>query len=77
MASIGFYPYCDSFDFRFSVPSMFLLPRLQGNPDPRQGDHRDAAFGIGNGMVSCDLVSEKGFSAVFEDDSQQDSIIFF
>ena len=39
--------------------------------------HREAAFGIGNGMVACDLVSEEGSSAVFEDDSQPDSIIFF
>ena len=39
--------------------------------------HREAAFGIGNGMVASDLVSEEDSSAGFENDCQQDSIIFF
>ena len=58
--------------FRFSLSSMFLLPCFRYS-----AHHRRTAFGIGDGMVSCDLVSEEDSSAGFENDSQQDSISFF
>ena len=46
--------------------------------DCRYSVHRfEAAFCIDNNMLTRDFISEKGFSAVFENESQPDLIIFF